>query len=303
MRHVGRLLSVCCLVLSTAVTAIPAQRIHTVVDGQTLGAIARRYGITVDELRAANQLPSGSRLKIGQRLLVPSPGEVARTKRASNSAKAPSGDAERPVAEPAVSSNAPERAITESTEGDNSPAEPPPAPIASTEPVEDNTAPEVPPAPAPVRPSTSDSSRDPSHTSVPKVEKGEKVERGTDAPQSAPRKAKAAGGEHRTHAVADGQTLGKIAKRYHLKIESICGANGIRRNEKLKLGQELVIPNGDDDPIIELGPPPSDDDDGPARRNNTNPNSMKELEVPGAGPVYYYEPTGAGRMSMRPIVV
>lgn len=300
MRHVGRLLSVCCLVLSTAATSIPAQRIHTVVDGQTLGAIARRYGITVEELREANQLPGGSRLKIGQRLLVPSPGEVARSKRGSSSAKGGASDAERSVTEPASSANAPERAVEEEVESTN--AEPPasaPAPDAPTEPAQDGaTPPDAPAAPPPVNPGTSDSNHEGNRAAPTKTER---AERSRETPQSSTRKPKAS--ERRTHTVADGQTLGKIAKRYRIKIESLCGANGIRRNEKLKLGQELVIPNGDEDPIIELGPPPSDDDDSPSRRNNSNPNSMKELDVPGAGPVYYYEPTGAGRMSMRPIVV
>lgn len=46
----------------------------------------------------------------------------------------------------------------------------------------------------------------------------------------------------RTHVVAEGHTLGKIAKRYNVSVEAICDANGLHRNERLKLGQKLTIP-------------------------------------------------------------
>ena len=111
--------------------------------------------------------------------------------------------------------------------------------------------------------------------------------------------------EHRYHTVSAGHTLGKIAKRYRLKVESLCDANGLERRASLKVGQKLVIPNGDDDPIITLGPEPSEsrDRDEKAAPGSNDPNAMKELSVPGSGPVYYYEPSGHGRQAMRPIVV
>jgi predicted esterase/LysM repeat protein len=134
-----------------------------------------------------------------------------------------------------------------------------------------------------------------------------------DASQTAPtaisthrQKRLAATTEHRYHVVASGHTLGKIAKRYLIKVESLCGANGLSEHTSLKVGQKLVIPNGDDDPIISLGPEPSEShdtsDDG-NRHNSRSPNAIKELSVPGAGPVYYFEPSGHGRNSMRPLVV
>lgn len=297
MRHVGRLLSILALVLSTAVPALPAQRIHTVVNGQTLGAIARRYGITVEELREANQLPSGVRLKIGQRLLVPSPGETARTKR-SGAKAAPVEPPALEASETADAAEAPSPAASNPTEvappaAKDAPASASPGPSASPEPA-------APPVESPSTPPAREPSADANKRSATKSEHaaqpGESVSSGS-------RKSKAS--TRRSHVVAEGQTLGKIAKRYHIKIESLCGANGIRRNERLKLGQELIVPNGDEDPIIEEGPPPGSDDrdEGDRRSDRGDSNSMKELSVPGAGPVYYYEPTGTGRMSMRPIVV
>ena len=52
----------------------PAPRAHVVVQGDTLGAIATRYNVTVSALVTANRLPSErARLRIGQRLVIPPP--------------------------------------------------------------------------------------------------------------------------------------------------------------------------------------------------------------------------------------
>src|SRR5215471_10324649 len=50
-----------------------------------------------------------------------------------------------------------------------------------------------------------------------------------------------------THTVYDGQTLGKIARRYNVTIEDLCHANGLRYGAPIHPGQLLVIPNGDED--------------------------------------------------------
>lgn len=50
-----------------------AARRHTVRSGDTLGALARRYGVSVGALRAANGL-SGNLIRVGQSLKVPAPG-------------------------------------------------------------------------------------------------------------------------------------------------------------------------------------------------------------------------------------
>jgi serine-type D-Ala-D-Ala carboxypeptidase/endopeptidase (penicillin-binding protein 4) len=51
--------------------AAAAPRVHTVAQGETLGAIARRYGTTVAELERLNPGLQPRRLQIGQRLTVP----------------------------------------------------------------------------------------------------------------------------------------------------------------------------------------------------------------------------------------
>ncbi len=46
----------------------------------------------------------------------------------------------------------------------------------------------------------------------------------------------------RTHVVAKGQTLGMIARRYHVSVADLCDANGIRRQDPIHPGEKLTIP-------------------------------------------------------------
>jgi LysM repeat protein len=55
-------------------TPIPlTERIYTVVPGDTLGAIARKFGITVQQLRQANGILEGDFIRVGQQLKIPAP--------------------------------------------------------------------------------------------------------------------------------------------------------------------------------------------------------------------------------------
>lgn len=49
------------------------ERIYTVVPGDTLGAIARKFGITVQQLRQANGLLDTDFIRVGQQLRIPAP--------------------------------------------------------------------------------------------------------------------------------------------------------------------------------------------------------------------------------------
>jgi len=64
---------------------------HRVTRGQTLGAIANRYGTSVTAIRAANNNVSPRRLQIGQRLVIP------RSRAARSAATRPEQTANRPA--------------------------------------------------------------------------------------------------------------------------------------------------------------------------------------------------------------
>lgn len=59
----------------------PSKRVtfqeHYVTRGETLGHIARRYHVTVNDLREANPRVSPSKLRVGQRIIIPTGGVVA----------------------------------------------------------------------------------------------------------------------------------------------------------------------------------------------------------------------------------
>ena len=56
---------------SPTATPTPEPVIYIVQQGDTLGAIAQEYGVTVDALVEANNLEDPNRLSIGQRLIIP----------------------------------------------------------------------------------------------------------------------------------------------------------------------------------------------------------------------------------------
>lgn len=99
--------------------AASSPRYHTVVSGQRLGSIAKRYGVSIEALCTANGIERRNPLKIGQKLIVPNrndkDGSIARrqfgppekkTPRAETGARAPlTGPSEppRPVTHRVVS--------------------------------------------------------------------------------------------------------------------------------------------------------------------------------------------------------
>lgn len=52
--------------------------LYTVKSGDTLGALAERFGVSVDDIVAANNLTDPNSLQAGQVLLIPSPVPAAR---------------------------------------------------------------------------------------------------------------------------------------------------------------------------------------------------------------------------------
>lgn len=62
---------------ATTTTGVPIQ--HTVVRGETLFAIANKYGVLPDALAAANGITDFNQVLVGQVLLVPAPAPAAVT--------------------------------------------------------------------------------------------------------------------------------------------------------------------------------------------------------------------------------
>jgi predicted esterase len=132
----------------------------------------------------------------------------------------------------------------------------------------------------------------------------------------APSVAHAQTGE-RTHVVAKGQTLGHIAKRYHVTIKELCAANHIRRRDKIRPGEKLVIPDpGDAHPAARVKESDADQHDSDADQHDDGGDAaapehhsthlaggLRELDVPGAPPAYYYPPVGRGHLGLRPVIM
>lgn len=126
------------------------------------------------------------------------------------------------------------------------------------------------------------------------------------------------------HVVADGQTWGKIAKRYSVSIEALCKANNKTRRDKIKAGMRLTIPGPDgeaetttaslrelgeqDDPEAAAPPPvskavPSKDKDREDPDDRSVGGGLRQIDLPGAAPAYYFEPSGKGRLGLKPVLV
>lgn len=84
----------------------PAERValteHVVKRGESLGAIARKYGVSTEEIVRVNRLSSANVIKVGQRLVVPVPAKgseraVGEASTASSASSAPSSAASKPA--------------------------------------------------------------------------------------------------------------------------------------------------------------------------------------------------------------
>lgn len=77
--------------------------VHTVVAGDTLGDLANRYGVSVEAIAAANDLPNVHTLDVGQQLLIPLSGETGVAEEEAEPAEeAESSEEESPPAEERV---------------------------------------------------------------------------------------------------------------------------------------------------------------------------------------------------------
>ena len=128
------------------------------------------------------------------------------------------------------------------------------------------------------------------------------------------------------HVVTDGQTWGKIAKRYQISIAALCKANGMTRRDKIKAGQRLTIPSPTDDEdnaetslvsLKERGEVDEPEtpkeavhrDEARNDKEREDPDDrsvgggLRQIDLPGAAPAYYFEPQGKGRLGLKPVLV
>ncbi len=99
---------------------------HTVANGESLGVIARHYGVSVGELAAANSITDPSKVRVGQQLVIP--GGKAPTKSATKSAGSSTvkSAATKPASTPAATETAAKPAETPAAPATHFDLTPPP---------------------------------------------------------------------------------------------------------------------------------------------------------------------------------
>ena len=99
----------------------PAERVHIVVAGDTLSAIARTFGVSLDAILAVNDIPDPNALLVGQRIVIPVAAPAAETALQPEPAPAqeiqPPAGAAVPAEEPAPSADG----AGDGTEGEGDP--------------------------------------------------------------------------------------------------------------------------------------------------------------------------------------
>ncbi|HYF38972.1 MAG TPA: LysM peptidoglycan-binding domain-containing protein, partial [Gemmatimonadales bacterium] len=179
---------------------------HFIARGETLGHIARRYRVSQTMLIAANPRINPRRIRIGQRVVVPTGG-------------APSTKMARRMAEPVVAAGTSTSAFHRVRRGETI------SEIADEYGVTQRE----------LRTWNKLDSRG-------RIRIGQRLRVvSPDAPASATGPAPDAGGM-RTHVVQRGETLQGLAKRYGVSIQALREANGMTERTTLKAGRALKIP-------------------------------------------------------------
>lgn len=220
----------------------PAQSgpvIHTVKQGQTLGFIAQLYGVTVDDIAAANPDMNPDQISVGQEIVIPHQ-QLTPT-------PAPTDEPDEPTATPtATPVETPRGPIvhrvqqgetlrliaqdygvtTDEIEALNPNLDPDRLSIG-----QEILIPNQPVTPTPTASPTPDVTATPTSTNTPTP-----THTPTPAPTIAPR-----GGEQE-YTVQSGDTLRSIAQRFGVTVEAIQRRNGLT-SDILQIDQMLIIPD------------------------------------------------------------
>lgn len=207
-RRTGTVAVLAALVGSGAFAAAPLE--HVVRDGETVGELAQRYDVTVDEIAAANSLTDPDLVLVGQRLAIPGVTSIADAVTVAATSDVAEGIDPR---EPAISHEhtvAAGETLETIARRTGSSVEA----IARLNALAD---------PNRVRTGT--------RLQIP-VAALAGAGSGTAAPASIPF----------VHVVGSGETLAEIAERYGVTVRSISAANGIANPNLVSIGRELTVP-------------------------------------------------------------
>jgi predicted esterase len=113
------------------------------------------------------------------------------------------------------------------------------------------------------------------------------------------------------HVVSSGDTLGGIARKYDTSVTQLCEENGIRRDKPIRIGQRLRIPSkATSSSTVPASNVANRSDEPKTTASNDKPSNdkpgsdaLQHFAVPGGSVAYYYEPTGPGRKSLKPVLM
>jgi LysM repeat protein len=92
--------------------AAPTPTVYVVQPGDTLGSIAQHFGVTIDEIIAANNISNANLVSAGQSLVIPVPGSVPPTAPPSTPSLPPTNPPQTPLATSTLDPNQPLPAVT-----------------------------------------------------------------------------------------------------------------------------------------------------------------------------------------------
>lgn len=218
---------------------------HTIQTGETLTSIAAQYGMSWQDLMAANGLGDASHVLVGQSILIP---DVA-SGSSNTAAPPPATDAEPAAAQTGAEQSG--GALTDTAQTSDAPTTD--APDAAQQRTDDlGIVPsdteliyDVPDQVDAMRPATETRTDDLGILSVP-AQQADPVPAANVAPAAnttAANTAPAAG--ERSHTVQGGEHLASIAAQYGLSYPTLAMANNITNPNQIYAGQTLVIPAQD----------------------------------------------------------
>jgi membrane-bound lytic murein transglycosylase D len=211
-------------------------RTHKVEDGESLWGIARKYDVTVDAVRAANDMESET-IQPGQTLRIPraSSSATASTSRpdsARRSSSASSGTARAPSA---AAGSAERRASASSTGSGERRAG---SRADSTASRERRASTSTSGSASGERGSSSAGSSERRSSTAASGQRTNSAT-GARAAESGSRSAR------RHHTVASGETLWSIARQYNTSVDTLRRANNLAADAQIQPGQRLAIPAAD----------------------------------------------------------